>query len=428
MGYGPKVQSMEIQFDANYKEWLRSLKEDYRKSQIKAAVKVNSELIRFYYRLFKDISERHFESLHGSAFYRKLSKDLKKGIPDASGFSETNLHYMFWFYERYKNLGIDFAALDAYVPFPQHQIVESSHDGKKASHGVPFLNLQQVAVKSVFEENKNNSESQKKNLQQVAVKSPVFDKGARRKTPSQNAQQVAVQLLSLSWGHHQIILGRTKTLEESLFYVHEAFANGWSRAVLSNFIKSDLYARQGQAITNFSQTLPEADSDLAQQLTKDPYDFNFIAIERKYKEKKLKDALINNLESFLLELGNGFAFLGKEVRIQIGDKEKFMDMLFYNMSLHCYVVVEVKVEELDSDNLGQLGLYVTAVNHQLRKEGDAPTIGLLVVSDKNNLFAKYALEMMSVPIGIAEYQLTNFLPDHLRSELPSVKDIEEGIK
>jgi len=373
---------MVKEFDANYKEWLRSLKNEYRKSQIKAAVKVNAELIRFYYFLGKGISQRHFESVYGSGFYQRLSVDLRKEIPDASGFSVTNLHYVYWFYERYKLLDGEFTAENGVFTF----------------------------------------------LQQVAVESCATIEKAHKKLQSENLQQVAVELVSLPWGHHQVILGKVKTIEESLFYVHEAFANGWSRAVLLNFIKSGLYARQGQAITNFAQTLPEIDSDLAQQLTRDPYDFNFISIETKYKERKLKDTLINGLESFLLELGNGFAFLGKEVRIMVGDKEKFMDMLFYNMNLHCYVVVEVKVEDLDSDNLGQLGLYVTAVNHQMRKEGDAPTIGLLIVSDKNNLFAKYALEMMSVPIGIAEYRLTNFLPDNLQSELPSVKDIEEGLK
>ena len=197
---------------------------------------------------------------------------------------------------------------------------------------------------------------------------------------------------------------------------------------MTNFIKGGLYLRQGKAVTNFAGVLPEGTSDLAQQLTKDPYDFSFLTLDQEYKEKNLKDALIDNIESFLLELGSGFAFLGREVRLEVGEKEKFIDMLFYNLKLRCYVVVEVKIEELDSENLGQIGLYVSEVDRQLRKEGDNPTIGLLVVASKDALFAKYALNMMSVPIGIAEYKLTNLLPEELQSDLPSIEEIEEGIK
>ena len=361
---------------SSYALWLTELKSAYRQAQLKAAVAVNSALLHFYYSLGREIVTQNYESSYGSGFFKKLSRDLRKEIPDASGFSVSNLRYMKWFYERYSG----------------HLLANNS------SEGLPEI-AQQAAV-----------ESKESTLSR------------------ENAQQLAVELFSIPWGHHMAILGKTKSADESLFYVHETYANGWSRGVLLNFLKSDLYSRQGKAITNFGATLVESESDLAQQLTRDPYDFNFISIERKYKEKQLKDALMANLQQYLLELGNGFAFLGREVRIQIGEKEKFMDMLFYNIRLHCYVVVEVKVDDLDSENLGQLGLYVNAVNHLFRKEGDAPTIGLLIVGSKDEVFAKYALGAMSVPIGIAEYTLTNFLPEELKSDLPSVEDIEESIK
>ena len=321
----------------------------------------------------EDISKRGYESSYGSKFYEKLSADIRKELPDATGFSPTSLHYMRWFYDRYSPL---------------------------------FDNLRQLAVEF---------DSDAANLSKVSSNEP-------------NLRQFAVELFSIPWGHHQIIIGKCPSLEESVFYVHETAANGWSRAVLSNFIKNGLFSRQGKAVTNFAGVLPEGASDLAQQLTKDPYDFNFLTLDKKYKEKNLKDALIDNIESFLLELGSGFAFLGREVRLEVGEKEKFMDMLFYNLRLRCYVVVEVKVEDLDSENLGQIGLYVSEVNRQLKKEGDNPTIGLLVVAKKDEIFAKYALNMMSVPIGIAEYKLTNLLPEELQSDLPSIEEIEEGIK
>ncbi|MBQ2069579.1 MAG: DUF1016 family protein [Bacilli bacterium] len=359
--------------DPGYSRWLILLKEEYREAQIKASLRVNEQLLRFYYHVGEEISKRGYESSYGSKFYEKLSADIRKELPDATGFSPTSLHYMRWFYDRYSPL---------------------------------FENLRQLAVEF---------DSDVTNLTKVSSNEP-------------NLRQLAVELFSIPWGHHQIIIGKCPSLEESVFYVHETAANGWSRAVLSNFIKNGLFSRQGKAVTNFAGVLPEGASDLAQQLTKDPYDFNFLTLDKKYKEKNLKDALIDNIESFLLELGSGFAFLGREVRLEVGEKEKFMDMLFYNRRLRCYVVVEVKVEDLDSENLGQIGLYVSEVNRQLKKEEDNPTIGLLVVAKKDELFAKYALNMMSVPIGIAEYKLTNLLPEELQSDLPSIEEIEEGIK
>ena len=161
-----------------------------------------------------------------------------------------------------------------------------------------------------------------------------------------------------------------------MFFVHQTVENGWSRDTLLNFIGTDLYERQGKALTNFKNTLPEETSDLAQELTKDPYNFAFTGITTKYNERKLKDALLNNITKFLLELGTGFAYVGKEYSLQIGEKEKFIDLLFYNLSLSCYVVVEVKIGEFDFADVGQLGGYVVSCNHILRKQGrDNPTIG-----------------------------------------------------
>ena len=379
---------MENIIDPAYAQWINQLKNEYRQTQIKAAIRVNEQLIRFYYRLGEEITKRGYESTYGSAFYEKLSADIRKEIPDAKGFSSTNLHYMSAFYRRYSPL------LEVLL-----QAAKSSE-----SPLVPTL---------------------PENYLQVAGKPDDVPAG---ETPSGNFLQVAGKLFAIPWGHHQIILNRTRSLEEALYYVSECLENGWSRAVLSNFIKSGLFHRQGKAITNFASALPESTSDLAQQITKDPYQFNFLSIGKKYDEKQLKDALIDNIERFLLELGDGFAYLGREKRIQIGEEERFMDMLFYNLNLRCYVVVEIKVDKLESENLGQLGLYVTAVNHQLKKEWDNPTIGLLIVGEKDDIVAKYAVEMMKPPIGIAEYHLTGVLPKELQSDLPSIEEIERGIK
>lgn len=198
--------------------------------------------------------------------------------------------------------------------------------------------------------------------------------------------------------------------------------------MLLNFIDSDLYARQGKAITNFKNTLPAETSDLAQELTKDPYDFAFTGITEKYNERKLKDALLHNITEFLLEMGTGFAYIGKEYRLQIGEKEKIIDLLFHNLNLSCYVVVEVKIGEFDFADVGQLSGYVVSCNHILRKEGrDNPTIGLLVCKQKNNLIPQYALGASSQPLGISEYELAKLYSKNVDGTIPTIEELEDNL-
>ena len=232
-------------------------------------------------------------------------------------------------------------------------------------------------------------------------------------------------IFCIPWGHVKVILDKCNDdREKALFYAQKTIDNYWSRAVLLNFLDTDLYERQGKAVTNFSATLPEAQSGLAQALTKDPYNFDFLTIREKYDEKELKDALMDNIGKFLLELGNGFAFVGREVRLEIGDTEEFVDMLFYNIKLHCYVVVEVKIEEFDARDMGQLGTYMVTVNHNLKGESDGPTLGLIICKSKDNVKAQYALEASRQPMGISAYDINAFLPEGYRSSLPSIEEIE----
>ena len=192
-----------------------------------------------------------------------------------------------------------------------------------------------------------------------------------------------------------------------------------------NFMDSGLYEREGKALTNFTRTLPDEASDLAQELTKDPYNFAFTGITKPYNEQILKDALLANISQFLLELGTGFAYVGKEYRLQIGQKEKFIDLLFYNINLSCYVVIEVKIGEFDFQDLGQLSGYVVACNHILKKEGrDNPTIGLLICRQKDSLLAQYALEGSNLPLGISEYELSKLYPKKVDGTIPTIEEIE----
>ena len=236
-------------------------------------------------------------------------------------------------------------------------------------------------------------------------------------------------LFSIPWGHHvQIINKCNGNLDKALFYIRKCLEYNWSRAVLMNFLDTDLYEREGKAITNFQASLPMPQGDLAQEITRDPYNFNFLKLENDYHEKELKDALIANITKFLLELGNGFAYLGKEYRLNVGETEQFLDLLFYNINLRCYVVVEVKTADFTPADLGQLGTYVVSVNHILKKPDDNPTLGILICKSKDNILAKYALESSNVPIGVSEYELSKLYPVDLKSSLPTIEEIERGLE
>lgn len=258
-----------ISTNTRYKEWIKTVSSNFRQCQIKAASKVNEEMLVFYWKLGRDIHYLNESNAYGSNFYGKLSADLAKELPNIKSFSPRNLRYMKDFYCMY--------------------------------HKVPIL--QQVVAKS----------------------------GDTAVTGNENV------IFRIPWGHHIQILNKCKdNSEKALFFVNQVIENNWSRAVLMNFLDTNLYERQGKAITNFEKILPDTQSDLAQEMTKDPYNFDFLTLRQNYDEKELKDALMENVQNFLLELGKGFAFVGREYRLEVGETEQFLDMLFYNSkSLLC---------------------------------------------------------------------------------------------
>ena len=336
----------------DYKDWLQNLKGKIQQSQIKAAIQVNSELLRLYWQIGKDIVEKQAQAKWGDGFLQTLSADLCKEFPTMKGFSYRNLKSIRQWYLFYSQLDII---------------------GKQV------------------------------------------------------VSQLEVSLFIIPWGHHIMIMQRCKNTQEALFYVHKTIENHWSRSVLEHQIALNLYARQGKAITNFQHQLPPAMSDLAQELTKDPYVFDFLSITEKYTEKELQQYLEDNMTKFLLELGKGFCFYGKQVHINVGGDDFYIDLLFYNAHLHCYVVVELKTTKFKPEHIGQLKFYVTAVNKQLCTEGDAPTIGLLICKDKNNVIAEYTLEDIHNPIGVSSYKLFDELSKDYQSSLPSIEEIEKRL-
>lgn len=363
-----------IKTDVRYRKWITAVSKRFRQSQLKAAVKVNDEMLRFYWGLGRDISLLSKEADYGSNFYKTISGDLKDVFPDIKSFSPTNLKYMRYFYEMYPDIEIRQQTADALtIPEDRPQLVDG------------------------------------------------FDQTENRPQPVDDLKMI----FYIPWGHNRMILDKCKgNPEKALFYVKKTLENNWSRAVLMNFLDTDLYERQGKAITNFSLTLPAEQSELAQAITKDPYNFDFISIREKYDEKELKDALMDNIERFLMELGNGFAYAGREVELNIGKTENFIDLLFYNFKLHCFVVIEVKIGEFKSADMGQLGTYMVAVNHQMKGEKDEPTLGLIICKSRDSVKAQYALEASSQPMGIAVYDINRFLPEDYRSSLPTIEEIE----
>jgi len=288
-----------MKLDKEYAHWIAELAQRYRSSQIKAAIKVNDEMLRFYWSVGEDIVRRQYENRYGTHFYANLSKDLKRELGLKQGLSATTLKYTKYFYQLYS------------------QLLENR---QQDVDDLPESIRQQDA--DVF------------NL-----------------------------IFQLPWTHHMYIIDKVKgDARKGIFFAKKSFENNWGRAVLLNFLSSDLYERQGAAQTNFAQTLPAPESDLAQELLKSPYDFSFLPGKEKYQEAELKSALIEHIKDFLIELGKGFSLVGKEYRLVAGGKEKFIDLLFYIIPLHRYCVIEVKVTEFDFPDLGQLAGYVAMVD------------------------------------------------------------------
>jgi len=241
------------------------------------------------------------------------------------------------------------------------------------------------------------------------------------------AKQVVSQLVLIPWGQNILIIQKSKTVNEALFYVQKTIENSWSRAVLRHQIESQLYERIGKALTNFSNTLPQPQSDLANELTKDPYQFDFLTLRDKYNERELEDGLMEHITKFLMELGQGFAFVGRQYKLSVGNKDFYIDLLFYHIKLYCYVVVELKVVDFEPEFAGKLNFYISAVDGEIRGERDNPTIGILICKSKNSTIVEYALKDINKPMGVSEYQLSNILPKEFKSSLPSIEEIEEEL-
>lgn len=336
----------------DYRLWLTELKANIRKSQIKAAIAVNSELIRLYWNLGEQIVEKQRASLWGSGFIEQLSKDLQAEFPDIKGLSARNL----WKCKRF------------YLFYSQEHTI-----------------LPQV-VAELYD-------------------SPLFE---------------------VPWGHHDLILTRVKAPKEALFYIHKTIENGWSRAILEYHIEKDLFNQQGKSINNFTKTLLPPQSELANELLKDPYHFDFLQLSEKAAERDIENGLVLQISQFLLELGKGFAYMGRQYLLKVGKKDYYLDLLFYHTRLKSYIVIELKAREFEPEFVGKLNFYISAIDELVRDEYDRPTIGILLCKGKDNYEVEFSLRDINKPIGVSSYTY-NELPENIRQALPDIQELKNQL-
>jgi len=360
----------------DFLNWLKPIKQHIRQAQIKASLAVNKELIGLYWYLGKEIVEQQNMTEWGDGFFNAMSKELRSSFPDISGFSTDNIRFMKRMYLFYNQDNIIVA-----------QVVQELEDATE------------------IEENPNIAQ-----VVQQLISTELFD-----------------LIVSIPWGHHTTILRKLKDIKEAIFYVNKTVENNWSRAVLEYQIESNLYNRQGKAINNFSHSLPAIQSDLAIAMLKDPYNFEFIALTEQSKEKDLELKLVQHISQFLLELGKGFAYMGRQFLLKVGKKEYRTDLLFYHTKLKCYIILELKLKEFEPEHIGKLNFYISAVNELVKDDVDNPTIGILLCKNKDNYEVEFALKDINKPIGVSEYRYKE-LPEKIKQGLPTLEQLTMEIK
>ena len=380
------VRLHDTKLDKEYVQWIYDIKQRFRNAQIKAAVKVNSEQLLFNWQLGRDLVVRKAEEKWGNGIVEQVSLDLQAAFPEAKGFSARNLWNMkkwYSFYTSYEDFGNAVNALSSQMD-------------------ISSLKLQQVAAEI------QETASEEK-LQQVVAEIPfpaIFG--------------------FIPWGHHIEIITKCKDLHEALFYVKRTIEEGWSRNALDNCIRADMYHAVGTAVTNFSEKLPTTQGELAQEILKSNYDLGFVSLPPKYDENALEDVLEQRMTRFLLELGEGWAFVGRQKEIIISGKTRKIDLLFYHIYLRCYVVLELKVKPFDPEYAGKLNFYVNAVNEFIRKDSDNQTIGLLICKDMDRTEVQLAFQGITTPMGVAIYD--NVKIQEIQEYLPTAEQIQQQIE
>lgn len=374
---------------AGYAALLARVKERVRAAQIKAAISANRELILLYWDIGRAIVDTQKDKGYGKRVVEILSIDLRREFPEMAGLSALNLWRMRAFYLAY---------------------------------AVPDQKLSQLVTES-----DSAPQKLKRPVSETSVQPAQELHGQKLSQAATQSVRAAIELVaSLPWGHNIVLTQKVKEVDARLWYARAAVEHGWSRAVLTHQIETQLHRREGKAITNFAAALPAPQSDLAHQTLKDPYIFDFLTMDAGARERDLELGLLNHVQKFLVELGVGFAFVGRQYPLEVSGEEFFLDLLFYHLRLRCFMVVDLKMEGFKPEFAGKMNFYLSAVDDQLRHDDDQPSIGLLLCKEKDRLIVEYALRDVKKPIGVAEWRtrLVESLPKKLQSSLPTVKQIE----
>lgn len=371
-----------------YASLLSDIKQRIRAAQVRAAMASNASMLILYWEIGTVLAQRQQSEGWGAGVLPRLAGDIKNELPEEKGFSERNLKRMVQFAREYP-------ALFVIVPPPVAQLGDQAFRSRAVSE------LRQSSSQAIGP-------------------LPVAQLAGEPEEPPIWQQAVT----KLPWAHNIILIQKIKDLPTRLWYALQAFENGWSRDVLSLQIQSRAHERQGKAVTNFHRTLPPPQSDLAAQLLKDPYVFDFLTLEEPFHERELETGLLRHLQDFLVELGTGFAFVGRQFQMEVGDDDFYLDLLFYHLTLRCFIVIDLKVGRFKAEYAGKMNFYLNAVDDRMKHATDQPSIGLILCEDKNKIVAEYALRGMDKSIGVSAYQLTRALPKKLRSALPSIAQIE----
>ena len=393
-----------------YRDLLTDIKTRVRQAQHRAALSANAEMLLLYWDIGRLIDARQKQEGWGAGFIPRLAADLKNELPEQKGFSLSNLKRMIRFYEEYPQLP---ALSLAKSPRPVGQFKNAEMDPIKIGQQ-PTAQLEGTSAKQTVI------------LSQPAVKLKRIESNQNAISPLPVGQLAMPPeiFFGIPWAHHVILLEKLDSLAHRLWYARQAVQNGWSRETLIVQIRNRARERFGAAVTNFKTALPEPHAAIAESLLKDPYVFDFFTIADTFRERELETKLLIHIQKFLLELGRGFAFVGRQYRLEVGEREIHLDLLFYHLHLRSYLVIDLKKGEFKPEYAGKMNFYCSVADAQLRREHDAPTIGLILCQTKDRVVAEYALRDIHKPIGVAEYELTRALPARLASSLPSIESIE----
>jgi len=340
--------------DKDYVEWLSEIKSRFRSSQVKAAIRVNTDMLELYWSIGRDLVRMKAEERWGGGIVKQFALDMRSAFPTATGFSDTNIKYM-------KRWYLFYYELVAKGQWPVDQL------------------------------------GNQKEAQEVS-----FEKGQR----VVDLLEMPKEFGQIPWGQHIDIFSKCKNLDEALFYISKTIENGWSRPQLLTNIEKNLFKKLGAAVSNFNKTLPTPQGKLAQEILKDPYNFDFLSMSQDYEEKDLEDALVRNVTQFLLELGKGFSYVGRQMELQMpGGQTFYPDLVFYHIPQHRYVVIELKAVKYMPEFAGKLNFYVTAVDELLRGENDNPSVGLVICKSTDKTIVEWSLKDINKPLGVATYQL-----------------------